>query len=54
MRYACSCWILNQPRPNCSHLRRWRQCEVRAEDYMFVLYSRFINALEDKVRLCLL
>ena len=25
---------------------RWRLCEVRAEDYAFVLLSRFINALE--------
>lgn len=29
---------------------RWRQCEVRAEEYTFVLMSRFINALEERVR----
>ena len=33
-----------------SDRRRWRQCEVRAEDYAFVLLSRFINSVENKVR----
>ncbi|PRW57887.1 water chloroplastic isoform A [Chlorella sorokiniana] len=28
--------------------QRWRQCEVRAEDYAFVLFSRFINAIEEQ------
>lgn len=28
--------------------QRYRLCEVRAEDYAFVLLSRFINTLEDK------
>ncbi|KAL4419085.1 hypothetical protein ABPG77_010024, partial [Micractinium sp. CCAP 211/92] len=28
--------------------QKWRQCEVRAEDYAFVLLSRFINSLEEK------
>lgn len=32
-----------------SPARRFRLCEVRAEDYAFVLLSRFINTLEEKV-----
>ncbi|KAL4433837.1 hypothetical protein ABPG75_000278 [Micractinium tetrahymenae] len=28
--------------------QKWRQCEVRAEDYAFVLLSRFINSVEEK------
>ncbi|PSC69113.1 water chloroplastic [Micractinium conductrix] len=28
--------------------QKWRQCEVRAEDYAFVLLSRFINSVENK------
>jgi len=36
-------------RPPFPYDHRWRQCEVRAEDYTFVLFSRFINAIEEKV-----
>ncbi|KAK9806719.1 hypothetical protein WJX72_000486 [[Myrmecia] bisecta] len=28
--------------------QRWRLCEIRAEDYAFVLLSRFVNALEEQ------
>ena len=31
--------------------QRWRLAEIRAEDYVFVLISRFINNLEERVRL---
>ncbi|EPS62661.1 hypothetical protein M569_12127, partial [Genlisea aurea] len=27
--------------------QKWRLCEIRLEDYAFVLFSRFVNALED-------
>ena len=30
--------------------QRWRLAEIRAEDYAFVLLSRFINSLEQRVR----
>ena len=30
-------------------LCRWRQCEVRAEDYAFVVLSRFVNSLSNYV-----
>ena len=33
----------------CTWYRRYRLCEIRAEDYAFVLLSRFHNQLEDKV-----
>ncbi len=29
--------------------QRWRLSEIRSEDYAFVLISRFINLLEDRV-----
>ncbi len=29
--------------------QRWRLSEIRAEDYAFVLISRFINLLEERV-----
>ncbi len=31
--------------------QKWRLSEIRAEDYVFMLLSRFINNLEDKVGL---
>ena len=30
--------------------QRWRLAEVRAEDYAFVLLARFLNLLNDQVR----
>lgn len=30
--------------------QRWRLAEIRCEDYIFMLMSRFINSLEEKVR----
>ena len=30
--------------------QRWRLSEIRAEDYAFVLISRFINLLEEEGR----
>ena len=30
--------------------QRWRLAEIRAEDYAFVLFSSFLNQLNDKVR----
>ena len=29
--------------------QRWRLAEIRAEDYAFVLFSSFLNQLNDKV-----
>ena len=29
--------------------QRWRLCEIRAEEYGFVLLSRFLNALSAQV-----
>lgn len=29
--------------------QRWRLAEIRAEDYAFVLFSSFLNQLEQKV-----
>ena len=31
--------------------QRWRLCEIRAEEYMFVLLSRFLNQLDGQVSL---
>ncbi|KAL4852989.1 Phosphoglucan [Chlorella vulgaris] len=28
--------------------QKWRQCEIRTEDYAFVLLSRFVNSLEQR------
>jgi hypothetical protein len=30
--------------------QRWRLAEIRSEDYAFVLFSRFLNLLDARVR----
>lgn len=47
----CFCSGLRNDAPDAALAmrQRWRLAEVRAEDYAFVLLSRLINSLEEKV-----
>ena len=48
----CGCAGLRNDAPDAAMAmrQRWRLAEIRAEDYAFVLFSSFLNQLEQKVK----